>query len=88
MWGNLSNCEVQVHGIPGSSWHGNQLVTEEGRAMAVRLLNQLTEQQIIDVFTASRAPMMRNDTITDWVNGFKSKLQSQLVNVQCPTTSK
>ena len=73
-------------GIPGCSWRGNQAVSEEGRAMAARLLTQLTDKQINDVFTASRANMMRNDTITGWVDGFKSKLQSALVDTKCPST--
>lgn len=83
-WGDLSKCEVYVNGIPGCSWRGNLAVSEEGRAMAARLLSQLTDQQISDLFTAARAPMMRNDSIADWVAGFKDKLQREVLGVSCP----
>lgn len=63
-------------------------MTEEGRAMAARLLAQLTDAQITDLFTAARAPLMRNDTIADWVAGFKSKLQSEVIDTTCSTTVK
>jgi hypothetical protein len=59
-------------------------VSEEGRAMAARLLGQLTDQQITDVFTAARANLMRNDSVADWVAGFKDKLQREVVGTACP----
>ncbi len=83
VWGNLETCEVNVNGIPGCSWHGNLVVSEEGRAMAARLLSQLTDKQITDLFTAARANLMRGDSIDDWITGFKAKLQSDIFNVQC-----
>lgn len=74
---------MQVHGLPGCSWTGNLLISEEGRAMAARLLQQFTKEQITDIFTAARANLMRNDSISDWVDGFYDKLQRDLLNVQC-----
>jgi hypothetical protein len=74
---------VQVNGLPGCSWTGNFLISEEGRAMAARLLSQFTKQQITDTFTAARANLMRNDSVADWVDGFFDKLQRDLVNVSC-----
>ena len=85
MWGSVAKCEVTVNGIPGSSWHGNQKVSEEGRAMAARLLTQITDAQLSDLFTAARAPLMRGDSVADWVAGFKSKLQASLVDTKCPS---
>jgi hypothetical protein len=70
-------------GIPGCSWRGNLEVTEEGRAMAVRLLSQLSADQINDLFVASRCNLMRGDAISDWVAGFTEKFQRDLVNTTC-----
>jgi len=70
-------------GIPGSSWRGNQKVTEEGRAMAARLLGQLTDAQLTDLFTAARADQMRGDSIADWVAGFRSKMQAGVIDTKC-----
>jgi hypothetical protein len=74
---------IQVHGIPGCSWTGKLLVSEEGRAMASELLSQFTHQQITDLFTAARANLMRNDSISDWVDGFFTKLQRDIAGVSC-----
>ena len=51
--------------------------------MVRRLLSQLTDQQIIDLFTAPRANLMRNDTVNDWIDGFKSKMERDIFNVSC-----
>jgi hypothetical protein len=83
-WSWLTRSPVDSLGIPGCSWRGNLQVSEEGRAMAARLLGQLTDQQITDVFTAARANLMRNDSIADWVAGFKDKLQREVVGTACP----
>jgi hypothetical protein len=56
--------------------------------MAARLLSQLTDQQITDVFSAARANLMRNDSISDWVAGFKDKLQREVVGTTCTTSVK
>jgi hypothetical protein len=82
-WGSSTRCEVQVNGIPGSSWHGNLKVTEEGRALAAHLLSQLTDAQITDVFTAAKANLMRNDSVADWIEGFKSKMKKDVLDTKC-----
>lgn len=51
--------------------------------MASRLLQKFTKQQITDLFTAARANLMRNDSISDWVDGFFDKLNRDLVSVSC-----
>jgi hypothetical protein len=53
--------------------------------MAARLLTQITDAQLSDLFTAARAPLMRGDSVADWVAGFKSKLQASLVDTKCPS---
>lgn len=53
--------------------------------MAARLLSQLSEAQLTDLFTAARTPLMRNDSIADWVAGFQSKLQSEVIGTTCAT---
>lgn len=74
---------LHLSGIPGSSWSGNLPVSEEGRALAASLLSQLSDSQINDVFSAARSSLMRGDSISDWVAGFKEKLQLQLLDVVC-----
>lgn len=86
MWGDINTCQVSVNGIPGSSWSGNLPVTEEGRAMAARLLSKLTQQQLYDVFTSARSQMMRGESVTNWVNGFKKKMQDSMVSQVCPSS--
>jgi hypothetical protein len=83
IWDDLQSCMIQVHGIPGCSWTGKLLVSEAGRAMASELLSKFTHEQIIDLFTASRANLMRNDSISDWVDGFFTKLQRDITSVSC-----
>ncbi len=52
--------------------------------MAARLMAKLTDNQISDLFKAARVNFMRNDSVEDWINGFKSKLQQQLISTVCP----
>jgi hypothetical protein len=59
------------------------LVSEEGRALASRLLSQFTHQQIVDLFTAARADLMRKDSVDDWVAGFFDKLQRDIQSITC-----
>jgi hypothetical protein len=84
-WGDPLSCEVHVNGLPGCSWTGKLQVSEAGRSMAVRLIQQLSNEQISDLFTAARANLMRNDSIQDWIEGFKTKIQRDLVDVICST---
>ncbi len=83
MWGDLKHCEVQVNGLPGCSWSKSLSVSEEGRALIAGLLAQLTDKQITDLFTASRANLMRNDSIENWISGFKDKLNRDILSVKC-----
>ncbi len=81
--GFLLNCQFSRIYLNYNS--GNQAVSEQGRQMAVLLLTALTDQQLTDLFTAAQAEMMRGESVADWVVGFKSKLQTQLVDVKCPS---
>ena len=81
----MAKCEVFLNGIPGCSWTKNLPVSEAGRAMAARLLAQLTEDQIADLFRASRANLMRNDSIENWIQGFKDKMKRDVFDASCAT---
>ena len=83
VWGDLNKCDVYVNGLPGCSWNRNLHVSEDGRSMASRLLKQLTDQQIEDLFVASRANFMRGDSVQDWISGFKAKLNRDIFSVSC-----
>lgn len=83
VWGDAKQCAVHVNGIPGCSWNGNQRVSEAGRALAARLLAQITNAQLHDLFTAARANLMRGDSVDDWISGFQAKLQKDVLQFQC-----
>jgi hypothetical protein len=83
VWGDLNTCSVQVNGLPGCSWTKNLQVSEDGRALAARLLAEFSDMQITDLFTAARANLMRNDTLADWISGFKYKMQRDVLGTKC-----
>lgn len=83
VWGNTKRCEVTVNGVPGCSWRGNLQVSEAGRALAARLLAQLTNKQIMDLFSSARAQLMRGESVEDWVTGFQQKMQSEVLGIVC-----
>ena len=83
VWGDVSNCEVTVNGLPGCSWTHKLAVSEEGRALAARLLSQLTTEQITQLFTAARANLMRGDSIEDWISGYYEKLNRDVLGQVC-----
>jgi len=82
-WKDSKKCQVHVNGIPGCSWSGKLQVSEEGRALAARLLGKLTDQQIVDLFTSARANLMRGESVQDWINGFQEKMKRDIFGTTC-----
>lgn len=81
--GDSAKCDVYVNGIPGCSWNRALHVSEEGRALAASLLGQITDKQIVDLFTAARANLMRGDAVEDWIQSFHDKLNRDVFNAKC-----
>jgi hypothetical protein len=82
VWKSTERCEVQVMALPGGTMR-NQKVSQEGLALAASMLGQFTNTQIVDLFTSARANLMRNDTIADWIDGFKAKLKRDILGPAC-----
>jgi hypothetical protein len=81
--GNLSKSFTGTLGYPQ--------ISEEGRAFLARLLTQLSDQQIRDLFEVSRVTLRLRDpgkarsgfaTVEEWVDAFKLK-RAQIVDRQC-----
>lgn len=63
-------------------------ISEDGRAFLARLLTQLTDRQLRDLFTVARFTIRRQPdghqtTIDEWVAAFKQKRQ-EIVSARCP----
>lgn len=66
----------------------NPQISEDGRAFLARLLTQLTERQLRDLFTVARFTIRpqadgRPTTIDEWVETFKQK-RDEIVHAHCP----
>jgi hypothetical protein len=81
--GNLAKSFTGTLGYPQ--------ISEEGRAFLARLLTQLSDQQIRDLFEVSRVTLRLRDpgkarsgfaTVEEWVDAFKLK-RAQIVDRQC-----
>jgi len=63
-------------------------ISEEGRQFLARLLTQLTDRQLRDLFTVARFPTRTEaddhpTTVDEWVDAFKQKRQ-EIVSAHCP----
>ena len=63
-------------------------ISEDGRQFLARLLMQLTERQLRDLFTVARftiraQPDGRQTTLDEWVDAFEQKRQ-EIVSARCP----
>ncbi len=79
IWDDADDCELQIHPLPSSDLH-DPVISEEGRAFAAQLLNQLTRAQIEDLFRIARvdeAAQVDGDgkvvTIADWADAFEAR---------------
>jgi hypothetical protein len=66
----------------------NPRISEEGRAFLADLLTQLSDQQILDVFSVARMPLRSSDprrsgTIDEWAAAFRHK-RDEVVQHSCP----
>lgn len=77
----------------------NPVISEEGRAFLARLLTQLTDRQLRDLFTVARFPMRTDaaapgeeaEEIAAWVAAFKNKvtqIADRTCNAAAPTAAR
>lgn len=90
LWADKKQCLVQIHGAPNASFRTTWKVTDEARAKLAAVLNKISDQQLLDLFTAARVQVgsVDNKTPEQWVNGFKTKLKRDLIDTQCGDTKK
>jgi hypothetical protein len=86
VWHNSKSCKAELASIGGvfrASTLRNPVIGEEGRALLAKLLGQLSDAQIEDLFRAARIEQLhqtvpdgegkREVTVRDWVELFKKK---------------
>jgi hypothetical protein len=97
LWKNERKCKTNLDMINVIFFQRGTLsdpvISEAGRQMLADLLSQLSDQQLADMFRASRVEMRgeivradghdRPATVSDWVRVFRRK-QAELTNVRCP----
>jgi hypothetical protein len=83
IWKNSETCIGNLSGsITGTLEDPD--ISEDGRAFLAKLLNQLSDAQLRDMFTVARVDLRRRDpaggqpglaTVDEWVDAFKDKRQ-------------
>lgn len=98
VWKNPESCKarlVSIGGILRRSTLRDPVIGEEGRAFLARLLAQLSDDQITDLFRAGRVERLhqtmsdgpsgsREVTLKDWVGLFKQKRDEITRHPGCP----
>lgn len=85
VWDDSTACRARLKDSPRGTMT-NPTVSEAGRKLLADLMNQLTSQQITEMFWASRADRREGGdkaTIAQWVELFKNK-RAEISNAHCP----
>lgn len=90
VFGNKKTCRTGVKKLPNSEFR-NVEISEDGRAFLAKRLNLLSDQQISDIFRASRVDLREyvinntphDETIEKWTKAFKEK-RDIINNTTCP----
>jgi len=91
MWTDPASCRVSMDRLPfeGATFRTQQ-ISEEGRRLAVSLLDQLSPRQLTDLFTRSRITSF--DTVNlesrraeAWVAAFQEKVRELKAAGPCPS---
>lgn len=90
VWKDGGRCEAE---LPGSftGTLKNPRISEAGRAFLARLLVQLSDVQIHDLFATARVDLVPRDgsddgppaSVDEWAQAFKRK-RAEIVNARCP----
>jgi hypothetical protein len=90
VWADRQTCTVSMAAMPfqGGTFPTRR-ISEEGRLMLARLLAQITEPQLVDLFTGSR--IVTHDQITAeardagaWARAFRDKVRQIEEGPRCP----
>jgi hypothetical protein len=90
VWRDRARCEAQLKGSLTNTL-SNPVIGEAGRAFLARLLVQLTDVQVRDLFETARVSLRSSDPgehgaggrVDMWVKAFKAK-RAQIVDQRCP----
>ena len=90
IWQDRAACTVSMRDLPyNGATFGEARITEPGRQLLARLLGQLSDQQLIDLFSSARFDRKRGFfsriyPVAEWVRVFKKKRQAISEGAPCP----
>jgi hypothetical protein len=90
IWEDRRACKVSMEELPyGGGTFGPTRVSERGRRFLARLLEQLTDAQLADLFAGARfdkprGPLRGTSTIPEWVGVFKARVRAISEGPPCP----
>ena len=90
MWQDRATCTVSMRDLPyNGATFADARISEEGRQFVIKLIGQLSDRQLIDLFTSARFDQKRGifsdvRPVADWVRVFKAKRQSISEGPPCP----
>jgi hypothetical protein len=93
IWKDRTSCTLSMSGLPhdGATFADVQ-ITEEGRQFLGRLLSQLSERQLTDLFTTARFDQQPGllepaSPVGDWIRAFEQKVSSITEGPVCPSVA-
>jgi hypothetical protein len=90
IWEDRNACKVSMSDLPyGGGTFGPTRVSERGRRFLARLLEQLTDAQLTDLFAGARFdqprnPLYRTSPVPEWVRAFKARVRAISEGPPCP----
>ena len=90
IWEDRRACKLSMEELPyGGGTFGPTRVSERGRRFLAKLLEQLSDAQLADLFSGARFDQPRNPlkgttSIQEWVSVFKSRVQTISEGPPCP----
>jgi len=91
IWDDRATCRISMRDLPfNGATFGDARVTESGRLFLARLLTQLSERQLTDLFSGARFDQKRGlfsaiHPVQDWVRAFKAKVAAISEGAPCPS---
>jgi hypothetical protein len=91
IWEDRGKCLTSMRKLPfNGATYGEAAISEAGRRFLADKLANLSERQIVDLFTTSRfddavGMMRRTAAITDWVTAFKARVRQIAEGPACPS---
>jgi hypothetical protein len=90
IWADRKACQVSMDDLPyGGGTFGPTRVSERGRRFLAKLLAELTDAQIADLFAGARfdkprAALTSTNSIPEWVGVFKTRVRAISEGPPCP----